>query len=120
MKITPNDGIIEFNHIHSPMNLSCTVRELPSHTLDPSKLKWYHNNHEVNHKLNSQSIAKYPPNNQATLTLHIHRLSPNDSGVFQCVYDHGLISRDIQIIHTSSGRLIALFSHRRYLSLFFF
>lgn len=120
MKITPNDGIIEFNHIHSPMNLSCTVRELPSHTLDPSKLKWYHNNHEVNHKLNSQSIAKYPPNNQATLTLHIHRLSPNDSGVFQCVYDHGLISRDIQIIHTSSGRLIALFSHRRYLSFFFF
>lgn len=108
MKIYPADGIVEFNQHQNPMNLSCTVRELPSQTIDPSKLKWYHNKHEINHKTNSHLLHKYPTHNQATLTLSIHRLSVNSSGLFQCIYDNGLLSRDVQIIPTSSGRC---FSH---------
>ena len=109
MRISPADGIVEFNQQQSPMNLSCTVRELPSQTIDPSKLKWYHNKQEVNHKTHPHSLHKYPPHNQATLTLSIRRLPFNDTGLFQCIYDNGLLSRDVQVIPTSSGRAIAVF-----------
>ncbi len=110
MKVYPNDGIIELNHFQHSINLSCTVRELPTNTIDPLKLKWYHNKHEINHQRNSHLIHKYPHHNQATLILYIHHLSLNDSGLFKCIYDNGLLSRDVQIIYTSSGKSICFVS----------
>jgi hypothetical protein len=108
MKIFPNEGIMELNTLQRSINLSCTIRELPTKTIDPLKLKWYHNKHEINHQRNSHLINKYPHHNQATLILYIHHLSVNDSGLFKCAYDHGLISKDVQILYTSSGKSIYL------------
>ena len=103
MKIYPNDGIIELNRHQHSINLSCSVRELPTNIIDPLKLKWFHNNQEINHQRNSHLINKYPHHNQATLILYIHHLSLNDTGLFKCVYDNRLISKDVQIFYTSAG-----------------
>jgi hypothetical protein len=109
MKVYPNDGIIELNPFQHSINLSCTVRELPSNAIDPLKLKWYHNKHEINHQKTSHLINKFPHHNQATLILYIHHLAFNDSGLFKCVYNDELISKDVQIIYTSSGKSIYSF-----------
>jgi hypothetical protein len=106
MKIFPNDGTIELTHHQHSINLSCTVRELSTNPIDPLRLKWYHNKHEINHQTNSHLISKYPHHNQATLILYIHHLPLNDSGLFKCSYDNGLISKDVQIFYTSSGKSI--------------
>ncbi|CAF3977780.1 unnamed protein product, partial [Rotaria sp. Silwood2] len=102
MKILPNDGIIELNRYQSSINLSCTVRELSTNIIDPSKIKWYHNKHHINQHKTSHVINKYPHNNQATLILSIHNLSLNDSGLFECIYNDDIISKDVQIFYTSS------------------
>ncbi|CAF0733770.1 unnamed protein product [Adineta steineri] len=102
MKILPNDGIIELNHLQRSINLSCTIRELDQNIIDPLKIKWYHNKHEISHQRNSHLINKYSHNNQATLILYIHNLSTNDSGLFTCNYDNGLIIKDVQIVYTSA------------------
>jgi len=47
IKIFPNDGIIELDNIQRSINLSCTVRELSMNKIDPLRIKWYHNNHEI-------------------------------------------------------------------------
>jgi hypothetical protein len=107
MKIHPNDGIIELNHFQRSINLSCIVRELPTNSIDPLKLKWYHNKHEIIYQKNSHLINKYSHHNQATLILSIYHLSLNDSGLFKCTYDNGLVSKDVQIYYTSTGRLIS-------------
>lgn len=105
MRIYPNDGFIELNYPHHSINLSCSIRELPTHTIDPLKLKWYHNNNEINQPKTSHIINKYPHHNQATLILSIRHLSINDSGLFRCIYNHGLVSKDVHIYYTSSGKL---------------
>jgi hypothetical protein len=101
MKIFPNDGIIELNHFQHSINLSCTIRELPTNTIDPLKLKWYHNKNEINYHRHSHLLNKYPHHNQATLILYIRHLSVNDSGLFKCIYNDGVISKDVQIYYTS-------------------
>ena len=102
MKISPNDGIIKLDRIQRSINLSCTVREISMHRIDPLRLKWYHNNHEIR---NSYMIEKPSgQENQATLTLTIHHLSLNDSGLFKCVYDNGKASKNVRIFYTSSGK----------------
>jgi len=106
MKISPNDGIIELNHFQRSINLSCTVRELPINKIDPLRIRWYHNKHEINHHRNSHLINKYSHSNQATLILYINHLSLNHSGLFTCNYDSGLISKDVQIFFTSSGKSV--------------
>jgi len=112
MKIYPNDGIIELPYHYRSLNISCSVRELPSNNIDPLELKWFHNNHEIKHETLSHLINKYPHHNQATLTLHIKHLSLNDSGHFKCVYRNSLIiSKDVQIIFTSGKFNLVLFSH---------
>ena len=111
MKILPNDGIIELNRAQHSINLSCTVRELSSSTIDPLRIKWYHNKQEISHQRNSHLINKYSHHNQATLTLYIHHLSLNDSGLFKCIYDNGRISKDAQIFYTSSGKSNEFFFH---------
>jgi hypothetical protein len=71
-------------------------------TIDPSQLKWYHNNHEIRHShLIEKSLSQ---ENQATLILNIHHLSLNDSGLFKCVYDNGKASKNVRIFYTSSGK----------------
>ncbi|CAF1181888.1 unnamed protein product, partial [Rotaria sp. Silwood1] len=102
MKIYPNDGIIELKNYQRSINLSCTVRELSTNIIDPLKIKWYHNKYHINQHQTLHIINKYPYNNQATLILYIHNLSLNDSGLFQCIYNNGIISKDVQIISTSS------------------
>ncbi|UJR15081.1 hypothetical protein I4U23_002048 [Adineta vaga] len=100
MKILPNDGIIELNHIQRSINLSCIIRELSMHTVDPLRLRWFHNNHEIQ---NSHMIEKpFRHGNHATLYLHIRHLALNDSGLFKCVYDNGKASKTVQILYTSS------------------
>ncbi|CAF3767557.1 unnamed protein product [Rotaria sp. Silwood1] len=102
MKILPKDGIIELNHIQRSINLSCTVRELSMHTIDPLRIKWYHNNHEIPNSHLIENLSLHT--NQATLILDIHHLSLNDSGLFKCVYDNGKASKDVRIFYTSSGK----------------
>ncbi len=102
MKILPNDGIIELDHIQRSINLSCVVRELSMHKIDPLRIKWYHNNHEIT---KSQMKKKFfSHQNQATLILYIHHLLLNDSGLFKCIYDNGKASKDVRILYTSSGK----------------
>ncbi|UJR31597.1 hypothetical protein I4U23_019083 [Adineta vaga] len=102
MKIFPNDGILELHPSQRSFNLSCTVRELHINSMDPLNIIWYHNKHVINHQRNSHLINKYSHNNQATLILYIHNLSLNDSGLFTCDYNNGLISKNVQILYTSS------------------
>lgn len=104
MKIFPNDGIIELNRFQRSINLSCTVRELAINTIDPSRLKWYHNKHPINQHKTAHMMNKHPHNNQATLILYINNLSYNDSGLFKCIYNNGIISKDIQLFFTSAGK----------------
>jgi len=115
MKIYPNDGIIELDRFQRSINLSCIIRELPTNTIDPLKLKWYHNKHEINYQRNSRLINKNPHHNQASLTLHINDLSLNDSGLFKCSYDNELISKDVQIYYTSTGRLISYYLYKLFI-----
>lgn len=102
IRILPKDGILELNHLQRSINLSCTVRELSMDTIDPLRIKWYHNNHEIpsSHLIENLSLNK----NQATLILDIHHLSINSSGVFKCVYDNGKASKDVRVLYTSSGK----------------
>lgn len=109
MKIFPKDGILELNPAQRSINLSCTVRELPTHTVDPLKLKWYQNKRLLNHHKTLNSINKNPMHNQLTSVLHIHHLGFNDSGLFQCVYNEGLISKDVEIFYTSGIFVISCF-----------
>ncbi|CAF1603083.1 unnamed protein product [Rotaria magnacalcarata] len=102
MKILPNDGTIEIHNLQRSLNLSCTVREFSTATIDPLKIKWYHNKRPINHHKNVPLINKHPENNQVTFILHINNLSSNGSGLFECIYDNGLISKSVQIFHTSS------------------
>ena len=102
MKIYPNDGIIELNRHQHSINLSCTVRELPTNTIDPLKLKWYHNNHEISNAHLTKKVSLHQ--NQATIILYIHHLSINDSGLFKCVYDNGKASKNVRILYTSSSK----------------
>jgi hypothetical protein len=57
------------------------------HTIDPLRIKWHHNNHEISNSHLIKSTSAHQ--NQATLILYIHHLSLNDSGLFKCVYDNG-------------------------------
>ena len=102
IKIFPKDGIIELDHFQRSINLSCTVRELSMHTIDPLRLKWYHNNHEIAHPHLKKKYLLHQ--NQATLILYIHHLFFNDSGLFQCIYDNGKASKDVRVLYTSSGK----------------
>lgn len=72
------------------------------HTIDPLRIKWYHNNHEITNTYLNKKFFSHQ--NQATLILHIHHLLLNDSGLFKCVYDNGKASKDVQILYTSSGK----------------
>ena len=109
MKIFPTDEIIELNAFHRSINLSCTVRELPTNKIDPLKIKWYHNEHQIERHRTSHLISKHSRHNQATLILHIRHSSSNDSGLFKCIYNNGFISKDVQIFYTSSGRSSLMF-----------
>jgi hypothetical protein len=102
MKILPKDGVIVLDRIQRSINLSCTVRELSMHTIDPLRIKWYHNDHEITNFRLNKKISSHQ--NQATLILHIHHLLLNDSGLFKCIYDNGKASKDVQILYTSSGK----------------
>ncbi len=102
MKILPNDGIIELDHIQRSINLSCTVRELSIEKIDPLRIKWYHNNQEITHSHMNKKFVIH--RNQATLILYIHHLLSNDSGLFKCVYDNGKASRNVRIFYPSSGK----------------
>lgn len=104
MKVTPHDGPLELHPSQRSINLSCTVRELDAQPIDPLKIKWYHNRNEINYQRSSHVENKYAHNNQATLILYIHNLALNDSGLFTCDYNQGVISKNVQITYTSSGR----------------
>ncbi|CAF1658795.1 unnamed protein product [Adineta ricciae] len=102
MKILPNDGLIQLDPIQRPINLSCIVREFPMHTVDPLRLKWYHNDREIHSS--HMTVKPIKHGNHATLYLHIRHLALNDSGLFKCVYDDGKASKTVQILYTSSGK----------------
>jgi hypothetical protein len=72
------------------------------HTIDPLRIKWHHNNHEISNSHLIKSTSAHQ--NQATLILYIHHLSLNDSGLFKCVYDNGKASKDVRIFYTSSSK----------------
>ncbi|CAM2700000.1 unnamed protein product [Rotaria socialis] len=100
MRILPKDGVIELDDIQRPINLSCTVRELSMHTIDPLRIKWYHNNREIPNSHLTENLSIHT--NQATLILDIHHLSFNDSGLFKCVYDNGKASKHVRLYYTSA------------------
>ena len=108
MKITPHDGVLEMYPSQRSTNLSCTVREVDAHSIDPLQIKWYHNKNEINYQPSSHTVNKYAHNNQATLILYIHNLALNDSGLFTCDYKHGFISKNVQIVFTSSGKATSI------------
>jgi hypothetical protein len=71
-------------------------------TIDPLRIKWYHNNHEIGNSRLNKKLSLHQ--NQATLILYIHHLLLNDSGLFKCIYDNGKASKDVRILYTSSGK----------------
>ena len=72
------------------------------YNVDPWRIKWYYNNHEIenSHLMRNISLDK----NQATLILLTDQLSLNNSGLFKCIYDNGKASKDVRIFYTSSGK----------------
>ena len=120
MKIYPKEGLIELNDQYRTINLTCTVEELAVTPLDPLRLKWYHKNHEIPHSQHSHLIHSHSHPHQASLILTIHHLSFNDSGVFKCIYDQGKLSKDVQLIYSSSGNHSQTNSMCFYFLLFYF
>jgi len=102
MMIHPGHGLIEVKDRQRSINITCTVKELPMNTIDPSKLKWYHKQHEIPHSRHSHMIHSHLHPHQASLVLTIQHSSFNDSGFFKCIYDQGKLSKDVQLIYSSS------------------
>lgn len=104
MKIHPGgEGSIDLSDHQRAINITCTVKELPTNPIDPAKLKWHHKQHEIPHSRHSHLIHSHLHPHQASLVLTIHHSSFNDSGSFKCIYDHGKLSKDVQLIHSSSS-----------------
>jgi hypothetical protein len=119
MNIYPKDGMIELNEFHRSINLTCTVRELTTNPIDPSRLKWYHQNEDIHRLRPMPRIHSYSHQNQASSILSISYLSFNDTGVFRCVYDHDKLSKNVHLYFTSAGRHIIChvdFIHDEYYS----
>ena len=104
MNIYPKDGMIELDDFQRSLNLTCTVRELSTHKIDPLRLKWYHKQDELHLLRHSHLVHSRSHPHQASLILSIHPRSPNESGLFRCIYEHGQISKDVHVFYTSSGK----------------
>lgn len=102
LKIFPKDGFLELDTYHRSINLSCTVHDHPSNTIDSLRLKWYHNNHEIAHTNLKKRFSSQQ--NHATLILSLHDFFVNNSDLFKCIYDNGKVSKDVRIVYTSSGK----------------
>lgn len=104
MKIFPKDGLIEVDNDQRAINLSCTVKTSSSETFSPKRLKWFHEDNEIQPSQHSHFSHSIFHQHQASLILAIHHLSVNHSGVFICVYNDGEISKTVQINSKSSGK----------------
>lgn len=100
MEIFPKEALVPFDAIASSINLSCTVREVSSQPIDPTRIKWYQNDKELE---SVYLIDRYSHRNQATSMVSIPSGSLKDeSNVFKCLYDNGKASKDVRLMASST------------------
>jgi hypothetical protein len=100
MQIQPKEQFLLIDRQHSWINLSCTVHETSHQQIDPLRIKWYRNQHEVEAMY---FIEKPPHSNQATLIITIPQETLNDADIFKCIYDNGKASKDVHIVSSASA-----------------
>lgn len=94
LKILPDKENLIVDKFLPSVNLSCHVREVSMQAVDPTLLKWYKNNEELDSTFIIEQSSHW---NQAKSMIQLPRWLINESDQLQCVYDNGKAQKNLRL-----------------------